>query len=116
MINEVTQLKFTQWLHTSPDRPYEEWLAEITASARTDAPPLTFIAICTSDTGEKDLAGFVSLVQIPENAGFGKQQLGHYTLCKTAVPEKWHRNPSGAALYPGESTVASKIIVSLDRK
>ena len=70
MINEVTQLKFTQWLHTSPDRPYEEWLAEITASARTDAPPLTFIAICTSDTGEKDLAGFVSLVQIPENAGF----------------------------------------------
>lgn len=68
-IDEVAQLKFTQWLHTASNRPYEIWLSEIKESAQTDAPPLTFIALCDTGSRHRDLAGFVTLVQMPENVG-----------------------------------------------
>lgn len=61
---EVAQLKYDQWLHTSPDRPYVVWVEEIVESARIDAFPMTLIVL--HDT---TLLGFVTLVQIDEKIG-----------------------------------------------
>jgi GNAT superfamily N-acetyltransferase len=61
---EVGQLKFTEWLHTSPDRPYEVWIDEIRASAQKDRVPMTLLAL-----RDGEALGFVSLVEIGERAG-----------------------------------------------
>ena len=69
-IEEVTQLKINYWLPTSPDRPYDVWLSEIRESAQTtDKPPVTFVALPTDDTGDHDLAGFVTIIPIDEKYG-----------------------------------------------
>ena len=68
-IEEVAQLKFNHWHHTSPDRPWEEWLSEISESARIDSPPVTLVALYDTGANSRDLAGFVSLVQMEDHAG-----------------------------------------------
>lgn len=78
-IDEVAQLKYNQWLHTSPDRPYEVWLSEIKDSACSDRPPLTLIALYDNGNGTRDLAGFVTLIDIEENASI-KDSLWLITL------------------------------------
>lgn len=71
-IEEVAQLKFNHWLHTSPDRPYDIWLSEIEESAATDTVPLTLVTVIDSGDGKHDLAGFVTLINIDEREGIEK--------------------------------------------
>lgn len=63
-MEEVARLKYVQWRHTSPDRPYGVWVQEIRHSARKGELPLTLI---TLNSGE--LLGFVTLVELAEKAG-----------------------------------------------
>ena len=63
-IEEVAQLKYAQWQHTAPERPYEVWVEEIEHSSRRNGLPMTLVAL-----QEKELLGFVTLVEIREKAG-----------------------------------------------
>ena len=63
-IEEVGYLKYRQWLHTSPDRPYEVWIEEIRQSARKEGFPMTLIAL-----QERELLGFVTLIELEGHAG-----------------------------------------------
>ena len=44
-VAEVAELKYAQWRHTSPDRPYQVWVAEIEHSARKGELPMTLVAL-----------------------------------------------------------------------
>jgi len=63
-VQEVGDLKYEQWRHTSPDRPYEVWIDEIRDSARSDAFPMTLIALQGTT-----LVGFVTLIVLDDRAG-----------------------------------------------
>ena len=93
-IEEVAQLKYNQWLHTSPDRPWHTWLSEIEESARKDAPPLTLVALTGTSAEQHELAGFVTLVDMGEKAG-QESKLWMITLY---VKEPWRRQGIGAHL------------------
>jgi N-acetylglutamate synthase-like GNAT family acetyltransferase len=62
-IEEIARLKYAQWLHTSPDRPYAVWVKETEESARIGTLPNTLIAL-----DETTLLGFVTLIKIGEKS------------------------------------------------
>ena len=86
---EVAGLKYHQWRHTSPDRAWDVWLAEIRESAQAGAFPMSLLAL-ESD----ELLGFVTLVQIDEKAGV-HNGLWMITLY---VKEAFRRQGIGSAL------------------
>jgi GNAT superfamily N-acetyltransferase len=88
-VEEVGHLKYGQWLHTSPDRPYEVWIDEIRHSARKNAFPMTLIALRGAE-----LLGFVTLIELEEKADI-EHGLWLITLY---VKANYRRKGIGAAL------------------
>ncbi|MDF1514609.1 MAG: GNAT family N-acetyltransferase [Anaerolineae bacterium] len=93
-IEEVAQLKFNQWLHTAPERPWETWLSEIKESAQIDQPPITLVALAGTDSGDRDLAGFATLVDMGDKAGV-ESKLWMITLY---VKKQWREQGIGTHL------------------
>jgi len=86
---DVGHLKYEQWLHSSPDRPYETWIDEIARSARKDAFPMTLVLL-----QDVALLGFVTLIELDENAGV----VNGLWLITLYVKAEYRRQGLGTAL------------------